>query len=304
VTVTRVSVHMRPMSNLAPMPSDVAARTGEAIRSLTTRQLADLMSSSELLQKRVLPVCWDTVKTADPALAKALDDLHATASEEDLPRFEALATEHEETMARAVKTPTGRATAGLIICSLLLGATTLMSALAGAPEPNIITVSLISAAMLISGFITGRRIAHRNGNWMFSDAGLAAFSIWDAGIDAAAATALAPRAGTAGLTPDILRALTAVWIGAGLSTDLLVPPVRTVVVELVPPAKTAVKRPPRAPKSATPSPAVKRPAVSRSPGAATASPKARRTVVKHAPGATPVRPFAGAGLDRFPEQKS
>ncbi|HEY8699577.1 MAG TPA: hypothetical protein VIM08_01240 [Arthrobacter sp.] len=242
------------MSNPTPMPSDVAARTGAAIRSLTTAQLADLVASSQRIQKRVLPLCWDVVKTADPALAETLDDLHATSVREDLPRFEALAAQHVQAISRAVKEPAGRATAGLIIGALIIGTLTLLAVLSGTTSPAVPAWGFLAAGMLVAGFVTGRRVAARNGNWMFADPGLAACTVWDAGIDAAAATALASRAGTAGLTPDVLRALTTVWTGAGLDTALLVPlpavatePLVTALLAATPavPAKPAVKRAPR-----------------------------------------------------------
>ncbi|HEX9088653.1 MAG TPA: hypothetical protein VF867_14125 [Arthrobacter sp.] len=272
------------MSNPTTMPSDVAARTGAAIRSLTAVQLADLMASSQQIQKRVLPLCWDVVKTADPALAEALDELHFTSVEQDMPRFDALAAQHVQAIARSVKEPAGRATAGLIVGALIIGTLTLLASLAGTTGPAVTAWGLLAAGMLIAGLATGRRVAALTGNWMFANAGLAACTVWDAGIDAAAATALASRAGTAGLTPDVLRALTAVWTRAGLDTALLVP--APIVVEAPVPAKPAVKRAPRT-RGATPA---KRPVTARpvapkaSPAKTTAAPAApKRPAVKRTP---------------------
>jgi hypothetical protein len=75
--------------------------------------------------------------------------------------------------------------------------------------------------VLVAAYIGGRRLS-RSGNWMLADPEAAATIVWDAGIDAAAATAL--RSGRDGLTPDVLRALSAVWTGAGLDANELTPP--------------------------------------------------------------------------------
>lgn len=208
------------------MPADVAARTSAAIRSLTDEQLAAVMISSRKIQKRVLPACWSAVKTAAPELAVALDELHARETEADLTRFEALAADHEKQIARAVKGSTGQATAALIIASFIFAAITGATFLAGLISvPFLIAGAGLSAGLLVAGYLVGRRLHLQSGNWMFADPFLAAWTVWDAGIDAAAATALSGRSGRDGLTPDVLRALSAIWTGAGLdASELTLPP--------------------------------------------------------------------------------
>lgn len=284
---------MGSMSNPTPMPSEVAAHTAATIRSLTASQLADLMASSQKLQKRILPVCWDAVRTADPALADTLDALHASDTETDMPRFEALKSQHEASLDTAVKTPAGKATAGLIVGSLLVAAITIMAVFAGGPVSAIIAWALVSAGMLTAGILTGVRLARRSGNWMFSDPGLAASTVWDAGVDAAAAVALMHRSGTAGLTPDVLRALTSVWSGAGLPLTLLTVPAPViaapVVVAPAVAAKPVVKRAPRATSAAASArrPAVK-PAPKPAPKAVTTATAPKRPAAKRVPKAVPV----------------
>lgn len=212
------------MSTIMPTPADVAAATYAAIRSLTDNQIAAIMHSSQVTQRRVLPNCWDTVKTAAPDLALALDELHATGVPKDLPRFQALAADHEQQMGDAVKSRAGKGTASLVVTGLLLGVLTAVIGLAGIAGTLIVAGgALLSAAMLLGGYAVGSRIAHRSGNWLLADPEAAASIVWDAGIDAAAATALLYRTGQDGLTSDVLCALSSVWIRAGLDTRALIP---------------------------------------------------------------------------------
>jgi hypothetical protein len=210
-----------------PRPADVAARTSAAIRSLTDEQIVAVMTSSQRIEKRVLPNCWGTVKKAAPDLAGALDELHSRELADDLPRFEAMAAEHEKQLSKAVNGRAGKITAILVIAAILFGIATItlgLTAVIGSPV--VIAGAALSVGLFISGFVTGSRLAHRSGNWLLADPEAAASIVWDAGIDAAAATALKNRAGQDGLTPDVLRALSAVWAGAGLDTTLLTPPAK------------------------------------------------------------------------------
>jgi hypothetical protein len=212
------------MSTTMPSPADVAATTSTAIRSLTDTQIVAIMHSSQATQRRVLPHCWDTVKTAAPDLALVLDELHAKETAKDLPRFEALAAGHKKQMAKAMKSRAGKTTAGLVTAAALLGALTAVLGLAGIADRSFITgASVLTAALLLSGYVAGHRLARRNGNWLVADPKAAASIVWDAGIDAAAATALKDRAGQDGLTPDVLRALSSVWTRAGLDPGKLTP---------------------------------------------------------------------------------
>jgi Flp pilus assembly protein TadB len=206
-----------------PTPADVAATTSAAIRSLTDEQIVAIMHSSQKTQRRVLPNCWDTVKTAAPDLALALDDLHAIETSKDLPRFEALAADHERQIGKAVKSGAGKGTAALVMAGAVIGALTAVLGLAGIGMPFVAGGSALAGALLLSGYATGNRLARRNGNWLVADPGAAASIVWDAGIDAAAATALKGRAGQDGLTPDVLRALSSVWTRAGLDPGALTP---------------------------------------------------------------------------------
>lgn len=207
-----------------PTPADVAATTSAAIRSLTDHQIVAIMHSSQETQRRVLPHCWDTVKTAAPDLALALDELHANEAPKDLARFEALAAGHEKQMAKAAKSRAGKTIAGLVIAAALLGALTAVLGLAGLVGiPFIVGASAVVAALLLGSYSAGNRLARRNGNWLVADPEAAASIVWDAGIDAAAATALKDRAGQDGLTPDVLRALSSVWTRAGLDPVTLAP---------------------------------------------------------------------------------
>jgi len=202
-----------------PAPADIAAHAATTIRSLTDEQLLAIMSSSQNVQKRVLGHCWATVCTAAPELAGTLDDLHSTETAKDLPRFEALAAAHDEQISQVVKGPKGKLTAALIIGAFIVAAVTGLAVLAGfSSVPVLVSGAALAAGMLVAGYVTGHRLSQRSVNWMFADPGLAASIVWDAGIDAAAAAALSSRAGTDGLTPDVLRALSIVWTGAGLDT--------------------------------------------------------------------------------------
>lgn len=219
------TAHIEHMSTITlPTPADVAATASAAIRSLTDSQIVAIMHSSQQTQRRVLPNCWDTVKTAAPDLARALDTLHEDEVTKDLPRFEALAADHDKQMARATKSRTGKLAAGLVFAAALLGLLTAALGLTGAAgSPLIIAGSGLAAALLLGAYAAGRRLARRSGNWLVADPEAAASIVWDAGIDAAAATALKDRAGQDGLTPDILRALSSVWTRAGLDPDTLTP---------------------------------------------------------------------------------
>jgi hypothetical protein len=206
-------------------PADVAARTSAAIRSLTDEQLVAVMASFQRLRKCALPEHWDTVKTAAPDLAGALDDLHAREITENLPRFEALAAEHEKQLSRAVKGRDGKLTALSVVAAFGFGIATAILGLTGViVAPIIVAGGALSAGLLLCAYIKGRRLARDSGNWLFADPEAAVSIVWDAGIDAAAATALRDRTGRGGLTSDILGSLSAVWTGAGLTTDLLTPP--------------------------------------------------------------------------------
>lgn len=208
-----------------PRPADVAARASAAILSLTDEQLVAVMHSSRTVQKRVLPNCWETVKTAAPDLAAALDELHARESRDDLARFEALAAAHHKQLSKAVKGRAGKTTAGLVVTAVVLGLATATLGLAGVIGTTLIVAgSTLAAVLFLAGFIAGNRIAQRTGNWLFADPEAAASIVWDAGIDAAAANALTARTGQDGLTPDVLRALSSIWTGAGLDTAQFTPP--------------------------------------------------------------------------------
>jgi hypothetical protein len=207
-----------------PAPSDVAATTSEAVLSLSDEQIVAIIDSSRKIQRRVLPNCWDTVRAAAPDLALALDELHSTAAPKDLPRFEALAAAHRKQLDKAVKSPAGKTTATLLIAAVALGIVTAVLGLTGdAGLPFVIGGAGLAAALLTGAYAAGSRLAHRSGNWLVSDPEATASIVWDAGIDAAAATALKARAGQDGLTPDILRALSLVWTRAGLDTGKLTP---------------------------------------------------------------------------------
>lgn len=219
----RGTAHMEPMTTITPAPADVAATASAAIRSLNDTQIVAIMHSSRQTQRRVLPNCWDTVKTAAPDLAHVLDTLHENEVPKDLPRFEALAATHDRQMARATKSRTGKVAAGLVFAAALLSLLTLVLGLIGAAGlPLIIVGSGLVAALLLGAYAAGRRLVH-NGNWLVADPEATASIVWDAGIDAAAAAMLSNRAGQDGLTPDVLRALSSVWTRAGLDPGTLIP---------------------------------------------------------------------------------
>jgi hypothetical protein len=215
----------RMSTSFMPRPADIAARTSATIRSLTDDQLAAVMTSSQRQGKRALPDCWATVKTAAPELASTLDDLHAREIAEDLPRFEALASQHEKQLNRAVKGRDGQLTALSVLAAFVVGIATAILGLTGViSAPFLIAGATVSVGLLAWAYIKGRRLARESGNWLFANPEAAAAIVWDAGIDAAAATALRSRAGTSGLTSDVLASLSAVWTDAGLDTALLAPP--------------------------------------------------------------------------------
>lgn len=215
----------RMSTSFMPRPADIAARTSATIRSLTDEQLVAVMSSSQRQKRRALPDCWDTVKTAAPDLASTLDDLHAREITDDLPRFQALAAAHEKQLNRAVAGRDGKLTALTVLAAFVVGIATAILGLTGViSTPVIIAGGVVSAGFMIWGYIIGRRLARDSGNWLFADPEAAAAIVWDAGIDAAAATALRGRSGNSGLTPAIIGSLSAVWTGAGLDTALLTPP--------------------------------------------------------------------------------
>lgn len=207
-----------------PLPAEVATRAVLAIRSLTDEQLAAVMASSRKIKKRrrALPICWSTVTVAAPELARAMDDLHASEISNDLPRFEALAENHENRLARAMKGRTGKLTALSVLAAFIAG---IAAAVLGIAEvislPATVFGGVLSAGLFASAYIGGRRLARQGGSWMFADPKAAAAIVWDAGIDATTAAALAGRAGSDGLTPKVLQTLCAVWKGAGLEPGRL-----------------------------------------------------------------------------------
>lgn len=207
-----------------PAPADVVATTSAAVLSLTDEEIVAIMAASQQIQRRVLPNCWDTVATAAPDLARALDELHASAMSTDLRRFEALAADHEKQLDKAAKTRAGKTTAGLAISAVLFSVLTAVLGLAGVLAPGFLIGGLaLSAALFLSAYAAGSRLARRSGNWLVADPVAAASIVWDAGIDAAAAAALRSRTGQDGLTPDVLRALSSIWTRAGLGTTGRVP---------------------------------------------------------------------------------
>lgn len=215
--------HILHMSTFtAPMPTGIVARTSESIRSLNDEQLGAVITASRKVQKRVLPQCWATVSKVAPDLASALDDLHARGITEDLPRFQALAAEHERQLNAAVKGRTGKLTAMLVFAAAVLGLTTVALGVTGAITlPLILTGTALTAVLFGGAYTAGGRLARQSTLWMFADPEAAAATVWDAGIDAAAAAALAGSAGQDGLTPDVLQALSGVWTGAGLAAEQL-----------------------------------------------------------------------------------
>lgn len=219
------TAHMEGMSTTTmPAPADVAAAASAAILSLTDEQIVAIMHSSQETRRRFLPNCWDTVKAAAPDLALALDELHASGAPKDLPRFEALAADHRKQIGKATQTRAGKATACLVIGAVLFGTLTAVLGLSGiAGTPIVAGGSFLAVALLMGGYAAGRRLARRSGNWLVADPDAAASIVWDAGIDAAAATALKHRTGQDGLTPDVLCALSSVWTRAGLGAGALTP---------------------------------------------------------------------------------
>lgn len=203
-----------------PIPADVASRTSAAIRSLTDVQLASVLTASKRRRKRTLPACWSEVQNAAPELAGTLDELHARAITEDLPRFQALAAEHKQQLGIAVKGRDGKLIAVAAIAAPVLAAATIILTLTGAINAaGAIIGAVLTIMLLAASYAGGRRLSRRTGRWMFADPEAAAAIVWDAGIDAAAATALSGSPSPGAVTPHALRTLSAVWTGAGLDTS-------------------------------------------------------------------------------------
>lgn len=201
-----------------PRPADVASCASAAIRSLTDEQLASVVAASRSRRRRILPACWSEVQKAAPDLADTLDDLHARETVEDLPRFQALAAEHEKKLGMAVKGRPGKLTALSAIAATVLGVATIVLTLTGVVSLAVtVTGAILTLVLLSASYTGGRRLARRTGRWMFADPEAAAAIVWDAGIDAAAATALS-NGSVPGVSPGALRTLSAVWKGAGLDT--------------------------------------------------------------------------------------
>lgn len=242
---------MRFMSPSTSQPARVAVRTATAVRKLTTDQIQAIMEASGHREGRVLPILWETVRVADPALVHTLDEMHAKNAAADLPRFEALRALHTENIAAAATGPAGRRLAGLAVGALLLAPGSVLA----------MTIGMISASAMIGGIVlslvmagfalrAGRRIAASIPTRVFADPHHAASIVWDTAVDAAASAALRPREGEAGLTPDVLGALSSTWTSAGLSLDLLVPVVRAprakATAGATPARAAATKRAPKA----------------------------------------------------------
>jgi hypothetical protein len=229
------------------VPSRVATRTATAVKNLTTEQLHAILVASTTRSARVFPVLWDTVRAADPVLAETLDNLHAEKAPADLARFEALQQLHQENIAAATKTRAGRIIAAQAIGGGTLVLLSIFAAIVGMVSFGVAVSGVVIAAYLVfKAFKSGRNLADQLPTRLFADAELAASIVWDTAVDAAAAAALRHRAGEAGLTPDVLRALSLTWTNAGLPLDALVPITRA-------PRNTAraAKRPSNAPKLAT-----------------------------------------------------
>lgn len=221
--VAAVTAHMGAMSNcLMPATAELTARVISVVRSLSDEQLAALMASSRRVRVRRRRRRWGVVNAAAPELAEALDRLHAEEASADMPRFQALAARHQKLLADDVKGRAGKAIAATVIGALLIAAATGAAFLGGlASTLYLVAGALLSGAMIVAGYMTGRQIAHQGGHWMFADPGSAAAIVWDAGIDAAAGVALKARTGEDGITPNVVRALTAPWAKAGLDTAWL-----------------------------------------------------------------------------------
>lgn len=140
---------------------------------------------------------------------------------QDLPRFEALAARHRANLARALTGTVGKRTALLVIAAGITSLATIALSFVFFNLALTILGTVAAAGLFGAAYIGGGRLAKTSDLWMFADSEWAVGIAWHAGIDAAAATALAEASGQGGLTPDILRALSAVWTGAGLSTAAL-----------------------------------------------------------------------------------
>lgn len=201
-------------------------RTIAAIRTLTDAEVTALVASSRAARKTSAPgASWPAVQAADPGLAARLDELHAAGVEADMPRFDALAADHERALANAVKGATGKTITALVWAGLLAAAaaiSTFGQFLAGHGGPEIaIAMAVCAAVPTAVVVIMGRILGRRHGNWLLSDASIAAGAVWDAGIDAAAAEALKGAAAPDGITPAVLEDLSSVWTGAGLDPSRL-----------------------------------------------------------------------------------
>lgn len=207
------------------LPSLVATQAAEAVKNLSTDQLHDILIASTQRSGRVLPVAWDAVRVADPDLAQTLDDLHDRESPADLPRFEVLKKLHDKNLAAAVKTRTGRLIAFQAVTGLVMAPASIIAAFTGALSLGIAVSGVVVGAYLVyRAFQSARKLTDAIPTRMFGDPELAVSLVWDTAVDAAASAALRYREGEAGLTPDVLNALSSTWTGAGLSLELLVPP--------------------------------------------------------------------------------
>jgi hypothetical protein len=247
------------------LPARVAVRTAAAVKELTPEQIRAILDASTRRSSRVLPVLWDTVRTADGELSATLDELHATESDADLPRFIELSRLHQQNLNTATKSTAGKLIAARVIGAGFLAVGAVLAAMASIILPALaVSAVVVSAFLYVGAFRAGRRLVDSLPTSVFANPVAASSIVWDAAVDAAAAAALEPRAGEAGLTPDVMKALALTWTSAGLSLDLLKPPapkapVRKTPATKAPAAKTATRRPAvkRTPKTA---PAVQEPA--------------------------------------------
>jgi hypothetical protein len=235
-------------------PARVPVRTAAAVKELTTEQLHAILDASTRRSSRVLPVLWDTVRTADPKLSATLDELHADESEADLPRFIELSRLHQQNLSAATKSGTGKLIAARVVGAGLLAVGAILAGLAGIIVPGLAASAVVLSAFLYVGaFRAGRRMVDSLPTSVFANPHAAASIVWDAAVDASAAVVLEPRAGEAGLTPDVMKALAITWTSAGLSLDLL----------RQPPAPKATARKAPAPKAPGAKPAARRPGAKR-----------------------------------------
>lgn len=205
-------------------PSRIAARTAEAVKNLSTDQLHDILIASTHRSGRVLPVLWETIRVADPVLVQTLDDLHDKEAPADMPRFEALRGLHEKNLKAAVKTRAGKLIAFQAVTGIVMAPVSVIAAITGALSFGIaVSGVVVGAYLLFRAYQSARKLTDQIPTRMFGDPALAVSLVWDTAVDAAASAALRHRQGEAGLTPDVLGALSSTWIGAGLPLDLLVP---------------------------------------------------------------------------------